>query len=647
LHKYNIKAFFLLNLFLNFQIYSDSFNFNSFNNHGSLGGVNIPSARFYNESSFGFTLYDGNPDQKFTMTSYPFDWLEASVFYTNIQGKPYPGYEFQDYKDKGFNFKVRILEESMYLPAIAIGVNDLAGTGFYSSEYVVGSYGIDNLDIHFGLGWGNLNGESDFKNPLTIVSNKFGDRPSDLEGRGGQFQPSRYFSDKDVSVFFGASYILNDKFLAKFERDTTLTPGLVGFEEPKGRLSFGIDYSVNDNFTVGLSSERGNGFSLKFIYKKNENAKPKYSYKPVEEDLDGNKYNSLIKNLENNGVGVNKIIQNGNKLGIELTQYRHQSLDIIEEILMSSKKDSQIDQEILPNYRIANLRAVENYDTDFENGSQTIYERRKVSGWSSSTRLNVRPFLASREGFLKASVIVENDNEYIFSDELFFSSNLKYSIWDNFDDLVIPPVDTYPEQVRSDVKDYLRNFDNGVIIGRAQFDYHLTLSKNHHTQFTAGILEEMFSGYGLEYLYFDNSKNYAAGFELFEVHKRDYELRFGTLDYKTFTGHLNFYYRNYDIIPFDAKISYGKYLAGDIGGTIQLSRSFQNGIEFGIFATFTDVSTEQFGEGSFDKGIFFNVPVFSDLVSYTWRPLTKDPGAKLLRKHNLYDLLVKFRPFEK
>jgi hypothetical protein len=647
LHKYNIKAFFLLNLFLNFQIYSDSFNFNSFNNHGSLGGVNIPSARFYNESSFGFKLYDGNPDQKFTMTSYPFDWLEASVFYTNIQGKPYPGYEFQDYKDKGFNFKVRILEESMYLPAIAIGVNDLAGTGFYSSEYVVGSYGIDNLDIHFGLGWGNLNGESDFKNPLTIVSNKFGDRPSDLEGRGGQFQPSRYFSDKDVSVFFGASYILNDKFLAKFERDTTLTPGLVGFEEPKGRLSFGIDYSVNDNFTVGLSSERGNGFSLKFIYKKNENAKPKYSYKPVEEDLDGNKYNSLIKNLENNGVGVNKIIQNGNKLGIELTQYRHQSLDIIEEILMSSKKDSQIDQEILPNYRIANLRAVENYDTDFENGSQTIYERRKVSGWSSSTRLNVRPFLASREGFLKASVIVENDNEYIFSDELFFSSNLKYSIWDNFDDLVIPPVDTYPEQVRSDVKDYLRNFDNGVIIGRAQFDYHLTLSKNHHTQFTAGILEEMFSGYGLEYLYFDNSKNYAAGFELFEVHKRDYELRFGTLDYKTFTGHLNFYYRNYDIIPFDAKISYGKYLAGDIGGTIQLSRSFQNGIEFGIFATFTDVSTEQFGEGSFDKGIFFNVPVFSDLVSYTWRPLTKDPGAKLLRKHNLYDLLVKFRPFEK
>jgi len=625
----------------------DDFNFNSLNNHGSLGLINMPSARFYNESSFGFTLYDGNPDQKFTMTSYPFDWLEASVFYTNIQGKPYPGYEFQDYKDKGFNFKIRLLEESRYLPAIAIGINDLAGTGFYSSEYIVGSYGINNLDIHLGLGWGTLNGTNDFKNPMSIIHSSFSERPSEFEGRGGQFQPSRYFSDENVSTLFGISYILNDKFLAKIERDTTLTPGLVGFERPKQRFNFGIDFNINNNLTVGISSERGNGFSIRFSYKKDENDKPNYAYKPAEKEIDDGKYDRLIKNLENNGIGVEKIIKKDNKLGIELTQFRHQSLEIIEEILMSSKKDSEIEQEIIPNYKIANLKAIQNYDLNFEDESQTIYERRKITGWNSATKLNLRPFIASREGFLKASLVVENDNEYVFSDEFFFSSNLKYSIWDNFDDLVIPPVDTYPEQVRSDVKDYLRNFDNGVIIGRAQFDYHLTLTKNHHTQFTAGILEEMFSGYGFEYLYFDNSKNYAAGFELFEVQKRDYELRLGTLDYKALTGHLNFYYRNYNLIPFDAKISYGKYLAGDVGGTIQISRNFQNGIEFGVFATFTDVSTEQFGEGSFDKGIYFNVPVFRDLVSYTWRPLTKDPGAKLLRKHNLYDLLVKFRPYEK
>ena len=67
--------------------------------------------------------------------------------------------------------------------------------------------------------------------------------------------------------------------------------------------------------------------------------------------------------------------------------------------------------------------------------------------------------------------------------------------------------------------------------------------------------------------------------------------------------------------------------------------------KFGIFASFTDVSSEEFGEGSFDKGIYFNIPIYGNFINYTWRPLTKDPGAKLIRKHTLHDLLVKFRPY--
>ena len=109
--------------------------------------------------------------------------------------------------------------------------------------------------------------------------------------------------------------------------------------------------------------------------------------------------------------------------------------------------------------------------------------------------------------------------------------------------------------------------------------------------FSSGIFEEMFNGYGIEYLYFVPDRNYAFGIEAFKAFKRDYKLQFGMLDYETETGHLNFYYRNYKYIPFDAKISYGKYLAGDKGATIELSRNFRNGVEFGAFATFTDVST--------------------------------------------------------
>ena len=72
---------------------------------------------------------------------------------------------------------------------------------------------------------------------------------------------------------------------------------------------------------------------------------------------------------------------------------------------------------------------------------------------------------------------MENNSELIIKDNFFFSTNLKYSIADNFEDLTLPPVNTYPAQVRSDVKDYLRSFGDGIFIGRAQFDYHITPKK--------------------------------------------------------------------------------------------------------------------------------------------------------------------------
>ena len=163
---------------------------------------------------------------------------------------------------------------------------------------------------------------------------------------------------------------------------------------------------------------------------------------------------------------------------------------------------------------------------------------------------------------------------------------------------------------------------------------------------TGGILEDMFSGFGAEYLYFRPNTNYSFGVELFKVKKRDYEWGFGHLDYENVILTTNFYYRNYGLIPFDMKISAGEYLAGDVGSTIEFSRSFRNGVKFGVFATFTDVTYEQFGEGSFDKGLFFDIPIYGNFINYTWRPLTKDPGSKLVRRTNLHDLLVRFKSID-
>ena len=142
----------------------------------------------------------------------------------------------------------------------------------------------------------------------------------------------------------------------------------------------------------------------------------------------------------------------------------------------------------------------------------------------------------------------------------------------------------------------------------------------------------MFNGYGFEYLWSNSSKNYSLGFEIFDVQrKRDYDLRFGTLEYENMTGHFNFYYSNNYLVPFDIHLSYGEYLAGDQGYTIDIFEKFPNGVSMEGF-TKTNVTYDQFGEGSFDKGIYFKIPIGQEWFNFLWRPLAKDPDCKISQK---------------
>lgn len=639
-----INKFLFLIFFIN-SIYADSFKYNSYNNHGVVGLINTPTARSYNEGVHGVTIYNGTPDQKITLSSNPYEWLEASFFYTNLQGLPYPGFEYQDYKDKGFNLKLKLLNEG-YFPSIAIGFNDFAGTGLYSSEYIVASYGIDNVDIHTGIGWGALSDiNGTINNPLGYIHDSFKTR-SRASCKGGCFNLNQYFSGEAASPFFGISYRLRDSLLFKFEKDTTfIDRAKLPYLKRESDYSYGFDYFINDNFTIGASYERGSFYSFKFVYKNDPiGTRKKYQFQEPIISKDDNKYTKLIKNLEENGIGVNKITETTRSIGLELTQFIHPDLNIVEDIISQASISAGITKPVKKDIEISNLRAVTELDDNFKRNSRTIYERPTSSRFNTFTQLKFRPFIASREEFFKGALLLENDSEIIIKENLFLNANLKYSLANNFEDLRFGPIDKYPAQVRSDVKQYLKNMDDGLLLGRLQLDYHLTPKINHHLMFTGGILEDMFSGIGMEYLYFKQDSNFALGVEIFKVRKRDYEWGFGHLEYENTLANANFYYRNYGSIPFDMKISAGEYLAGDIGSTIEFSRTLDGGLQFGVFATFTDVSTQQFGEGSFDKGLFFNIPIYGNLINYTWRPLTKDPGAKLIRMNNLHDLLVKLRP---
>ena len=67
----------------------------------------------------------------------PYDWLEFSLFYSDIPELSWSASLGHSYKDKGFNAKFLLKQETQFLPQIAVGFSDFVGTGLFSGEYIV------------------------------------------------------------------------------------------------------------------------------------------------------------------------------------------------------------------------------------------------------------------------------------------------------------------------------------------------------------------------------------------------------------------------------------------------------------------------------------------------------------------------------
>ena len=151
----------------------------------------------------------------------------------------------------------------------------------------------------------------------------------------------------------------------------------------------------------------------------------------------------------------------------------------------------------------------------------------------------------------------------------------------------------------------------------------------------------MLGGLSAELLWKPVGSRLALVIEANYVRQRAYDQRLGFLDYSVLTGHASAYYdlgRGYL-----GQVDVGRYLAGDVGATFAVDRTFDNGWSVGAFFTLTDVSAAQFGEGSFDKGIRFSIPLGWFLgkasrqsLGTTIRPITRDGGARPYVPGRLY-----------
>jgi len=195
--------------------------------------------------------------------------------------------------------------------------------------------------------------------------------------------------------------------------------------------------------------------------------------------------------------------------------------------------------------------------------------------------------------------------------------------------------------VRSDYKNYFEKGRAGI--AELQASYSATLDRGLFAQARIGYLEEMFAGAGGELLWRPEGERWAIGVTAYEVWQRGFDQLFELRAYHVFTGHISFYYQVTDEdLSFRAHA--GRFLAGDYGATFEVVRRFDSGVEFGAYATFTNVSAAKYGNGSFDKGIFIRMPMDWLLpvdqrshFDVMLNPLLRDGGQRLVGEESLYD----------
>jgi len=663
----------------------------SFSNYGSLGLLNTPNARFLKEGSLAFSWIGMDPYLRGSIVAYPFNWFEASFGYTDINNQLYS--EFSDFsgtqslKDKGFNLKIRLIEESKLLPQVAIGLRDMAGTGLFSSEFLVFSKWIGDMDFSLGFGWGMLSGNN-FTNPLGKIHPTFYTRETLDGSQGGQFQFKSFFSG-DIGIFGGIEYrVPRFKGLrVKIELDgIDYSKEANNSLDQESNFNLGISYPINDLIDLNLGIVRGNtinfGFSMKGNFF-NKNSFIKKYEKPIKiqnsdvikriNSRNENRFLYLTSLKYLNAADLflqTATLEDNNKIyKVAYTQNKHTSY------VRAAGRVARILDQISPNsieeFQIMNLNAdmglhtvtinrqkfqkqednllwgitIDPQSFSNETYNKTNYEfqpKEDLPKHIYKIAPSLRSQIGGPDGFFFGDLRMSFKSEILFQKNLTLTSLASVGIIDNLNNLKLESESVLPH-VRTDIVDYLKE-GSDYSIDLFQLNYFKNPHKNLYTKISVGIFESMFGGSGAEVLYRPFLQNWAFGLEAYRVKQRDYDQLFKFQKYDTTTAFANFFYYH-EPSSVLLRVKGGKFLAKDSGIKFEFSRIFKSGLRMGVFATLTDISTEEFGEGSFDKGFYFFIPIESFFTGYSkgftgfgLRPITRDGGADLNMQYDLWSV---------
>ncbi len=610
--------------------------------------------------------------------------LSASYRYTlaDIYGDPL-GSGIDDTTERGFDLQYRFNDETKYLPAVAIGFRDFLTPGRIQSEYLVASKSVgDNLIVTAGLGWGQMGTRDGFSNLFGADTRPVFDE-NDPDGQ----LASDYWFRGDAALFGGLEYQINDKWGVKAEYSS------IAYDEAANNLAieadspynFGLTYRPRPGVQLGLNYLYGNQVGVSGSFELNPNNRPGKSgleTAPVPVKVRSNTRapwdrGAVSETALRNAMDSLLKVEGLTLVGMEMTDTsarlryingRHRSqaqamgrvARLMTQAMPPAIETFILEPEVdgIPAASVTILRSDMERLENRVGGSAELFERaqfgdaKRTAGlveverdenpfaWGLGPYFGINPFGGNGSASVEAGVQLRG--VYKIQPNLVLSGAIRQS--------VVPPEDNDGPQDDGDGIQNVRT--DGDLYGEDGIPFLQTLSLTHYSRpatdlygrVSVGYLEEMFGGVSGEVLWKPVTSRLGLGAEVNYVAQRDTDMGFGfeEYDYDVVTGHLSAYY---DLgSGYHTQLDVGRYLAGDWGATLSVDREFDNGWTVGAYVTQTDISYDDFGDGSYNKGVVVTIPedFFTGVASRgsydnTLRTRVGDGGARLSVNGRLYD----------
>jgi hypothetical protein len=646
---------------------------------GTPGMIEMPTAHSAEDAEFtSFLSYFGQQG-RVGITFQFSDRLSASFRYSRQGLGELDPSQSTNY-DRSFSVHYRFMDEGDIRPAMAIGLNDFVGTGFYSGEYVVATKTFNpRLRGTLGLGWGRLGTVGGFTNPLGIFDERFETRPSRDSGTGGDVESAEWFRG-DAAFFGGIEWMVNERLrlTAEYSSDDYSREDGAAFDY-RNPFNFGLDWRYSDRGTVSARYLYGSEIGVQLTYALNpkqsihgsgrEAAPPPILPQSAAAakswgDLDPNRFTqALERELAHEGLVLLGTQHVGDTLRIEVRNTRYgtaaQAVGRAARILTRTapaevnRFDILLSENGMPvTSVVVNRGDLERLEfdpvaPDLLRARTTVEDAPfGLDPLQASYPLlsyGIEPYLITGlfdpDDPLRADLGLAAFGTYEPLPGLIFTGRIHQKIIGNLDESDRPSDSVLP-RVRSDA--YLYYEGDDPTIQELTAARYFRPGADLYGRITAGYLETMFGGVSGEVLWKPQNSALALGIELNYARQRDFDQLFGFQEYSVMTGHASAYYEMGG--GYMGQVDVGRYLAGDFGATFTVSREFANGWKIGAFATLTDVSSEDFGEGSFDKGILLTIPLdwvtgqsSRTRLTQVLRPILRDGGARLYVSDRLYE----------